>query len=162
MKGICHTWSRGRFISPSLPVGDDWYLNLNSQKRSPGRNLGQHRWVRRSGTASRGTVVLVFCLRMRSFPRAEVLTISLEKKCPHRTRDESQSQERLLVLPFPTLPLRSRECVAKLLESVFLGKLGKLASLGPGDRDNRVANIKCMIRGRHKLLLNNVHTVFHS
>ena len=75
MKGICHIWSRGRLISLSLPVGDDWYLNLNSQKRPPGRNLGEHRLVRRSGTTSRGTVVLVFCLRMRSFPRAEVSTI---------------------------------------------------------------------------------------
>ena len=75
MKGICHIWSRGRLISPSLPVGDDWYLNLNSQKRPPSRNLGEHRSVRRSGTTSRGTVVLVFCLRMRSFPRTEVPTI---------------------------------------------------------------------------------------
>ena len=77
MKGICHKWSRGRLISPSMPVGDDWYLKLSSQKRSPGRNLGEHRLVRRSGTASRGTVILVFCLRMRSFPRTEVLTIFL-------------------------------------------------------------------------------------
>ena len=75
MKGICHIWSRGRLISPSLPVGDDWYLNLNSKKRPPGRNLGEHRLVRRSGTTSRGTVVLVFCLRMRSFLRTEVPTI---------------------------------------------------------------------------------------
>ena len=75
MKGICHIWSRGRLISPLLPVGDDWYLNLNSQKRPPGRNLGEHRLVRRSGTTSRGTVVLVFCLRMRSFPRTEFPTI---------------------------------------------------------------------------------------
>ena len=78
-KGICDLWSRGRLISPSLPVGDDWYLNLSSQKRSPGRNLGEHRLVRRSGTASRGTVVLAFCLRMRSFPRTEVLTIFLSQ-----------------------------------------------------------------------------------
>ena len=75
MKGICHIWFRGRLISPSMPVGDDWYLNLNSQKRPPGRNLGEHRSVRRSGTTSRGTVVLVFCLRMRSFPRTEFPTI---------------------------------------------------------------------------------------
>ena len=74
MKGICHIWSRGRLISPSMPVGDDWYLNLNSQKRPPGRNLGEHRLVRRSGATSRGTVVLVICLRMRSFPRTEVPT----------------------------------------------------------------------------------------
>ena len=75
MKGICHIWSRGRLISPSMPVGDDWYLNLNSQKRPPSRNLGEHRLVRRSGATSRGTVVLVFYLRMRSFLRTEVPTI---------------------------------------------------------------------------------------
>ena len=75
MKGICHIWSRGRLISPSMPVGDDWYLNLNSQKRPPGRNLGEHRLVRRSGATSSDTVVLVFCLRMRSFSRTEVATI---------------------------------------------------------------------------------------
>ena len=79
MKGICHMWSRGRLISPSMPVGNDWYLNLNSQKRPPGRNLGEHRLVRRSGTTSRGTVVLVLCLRMRSFPRTEVPTIFMER-----------------------------------------------------------------------------------
>ena len=75
MKGICHIWSRGRLVSPLLPVGDDWYLNLNSQKRPPGRNLGEHRLVRRSGTTSRGTVGLVFCLRMRIFPRTEIPSI---------------------------------------------------------------------------------------
>ena len=52
-------WSRGRLISPSLPVGDDRYLNLSSQKRPTGLNLGENRLVRRSGTTSRGTVVLV-------------------------------------------------------------------------------------------------------
>ena len=67
MKGICFTWSRGRLISPSLPVGDDWYLKLGSQKRPTGRNLGGNRLVRRSGTASRGTALLVFSLRMRNF-----------------------------------------------------------------------------------------------
>ena len=80
MKGICLIWSRGRLISPSLPVGDDWYLNLNSQKRPPGRNLGEHRLVRRSGTASRSTVLLVLCLRMRSFPRTEVFPHIPDKK----------------------------------------------------------------------------------
>ena len=60
MKGICHVWSKGRLISPSVPVGDDWYLNLNSQKRPPGRNLGEHRLVQRSGATSRGTALLVF------------------------------------------------------------------------------------------------------
>ena len=79
MKGICQIWSRGRLISPSMPVGDDWYLNLNSQKRPPGRNLGEHRLVRRSGTTSGGTVVLVFCSRMRSIPRVEVPTIFMAR-----------------------------------------------------------------------------------
>ena len=68
-------WSRGRLISPSLPVGDDRYLNLSSQKRPTGRNLGGNPLVRRSGATSRGTVVLVFCLRMRRFFLALVLTI---------------------------------------------------------------------------------------
>ena len=81
MEGICHIWSRGRRISPSMPVGDDWYLNLNSQKRPPGRNLGEHRSVRRSGTTSRGTVVLVFCLRMCSLARTEIPTIFMEEIC---------------------------------------------------------------------------------
>ena len=66
MNGICLIWSRGRLISPSLLIGDNRYLNLSSQKRPTGRNLGGNRSVRRSGTTSRGTVVLVFCLRMRS------------------------------------------------------------------------------------------------
>ena len=55
-------------LPPSLPVGDDRYLNLSSQKRPTVRSLGGNRLVRRSGTTSRGTVVLVFCLRMRRFP----------------------------------------------------------------------------------------------
>ena len=76
MKGICHLWSRGRHFSPSLP--GDRYLKLCSQKRSPGRNLGEHRLVRRSGTASRSTTLLVFCLRMRSLLRTE-LTILVGK-----------------------------------------------------------------------------------
>ena len=78
MKGVCHKWSRGRHFSPSLP--GDRYLNLGSpQKRPPGRNLGEHRLVRRSGATSRGTVVLVFRLRMRIFPWTEVLTIFMGK-----------------------------------------------------------------------------------
>ena len=79
MKGICHIWSRGRHFSPSLPAGDDRYLKLSPPKRSPGRNLGEHCLVRRSGTASRGTALLVFNLRMRNFPRTEVLIICMEK-----------------------------------------------------------------------------------
>ena len=74
LSGFCCRRRRG-CLSSLLPVGDDWYLNLNSQKRPPGRNLGEHRLVRRSGATSRGTVVLVFCLRMRNFPRTEVPTI---------------------------------------------------------------------------------------
>ena len=70
----CLIWSRGRLISPSLPVGDDRYLNLSSQKRPTGRNLGGNRLVRRSGTTSRGTVVLVFYLRMRTLLGTYVLT----------------------------------------------------------------------------------------
>ena len=80
MNGICLIWSRGRLISPSLPVGDDRYLNLSSQKRPTGRNLGGNRSVRRSGTTSRGTVVLVFCLGMRSFPVCLVLAIFVGMK----------------------------------------------------------------------------------
>ena len=64
----------------TLPVGDDRCLNLSSQERPTGRNLGGNRLVRRSGTTSRGTVVLVFCLRMRSFPLTLVLTIFMGMK----------------------------------------------------------------------------------
>ena len=80
MKGICHTWSRGQNFSSSLP--SDWYLKLSSQKQWPGRNLGEHRLVRRSGTASRGTALLVFCLRMRSIQWAEALFVV--RHCSHR------------------------------------------------------------------------------
>ena len=80
MNGICLIWSRGRLISPSLPVGDDRYLNLSSQKRPTSRNLGGNRLVRRSGATSRGTVVLLFCLRMRSFPLTLHLTIFVGMK----------------------------------------------------------------------------------
>ena len=73
MKGICHIWSRGRHFSPSMP--GDRYLKLSPQKRPPGRNLGEHRLVRRSGTTSRGTALLVFGLRMRSFLRTKARTI---------------------------------------------------------------------------------------
>ena len=68
MNGICLIWSRGRLISPSLPVGDDRYLNLSSQKLPTGRNLGGNRLVRRSSTTFRGTVFLVFFLLMRRSP----------------------------------------------------------------------------------------------
>ena len=79
MNGICLIWSRGRLISLSLPVGDDRYLNLSSQKRPTCRNLGGNRLVRRSDAASRCTVVSVFVLRMRRFPLTIVLTIFVGK-----------------------------------------------------------------------------------
>ena len=47
------TCGRGRNFSPSLP--GDRYLRFSWQKRSPGRNFGEHRLVRRSGTASIGS-----------------------------------------------------------------------------------------------------------
>ena len=72
--------SRGRLISPSLPVGDDRYLNLCSHKRPTGRNLDGNRSVQRSGTTSRGTFVLVFCLGVRRFPLALILTTFVEMK----------------------------------------------------------------------------------
>ena len=50
MNGICLIWSRGRLISPSLPVGDDRYMNLILQKRPTRGKLGGNRLVRRSGT----------------------------------------------------------------------------------------------------------------
>ena len=70
MNGICLIWSRGRLISPSLPVGDDRYLNLSLQKRPTGRNLGGYRLVRRSGTTSRGCCLGVL------FAHAQVLSNS--------------------------------------------------------------------------------------
>ena len=57
-----------------------WTL-AHPKKRPPGRNLGEHRSVRRSGTVSRGTVVLPLCLRMRSQLRAKVI-IFVGKKYP--------------------------------------------------------------------------------
>jgi len=72
MKAICHQWSRGRHVSPSLP--GDRYQKLSSQKQSPGRNFGEHRLVRRSGTASSGTAPLYFSLRMRRCPITDYLT----------------------------------------------------------------------------------------
>ena len=77
-------WSRGRLISPSLPVDDDRYLNFSLEKRSPGRNIEEPCSVRRSGTASRGTFVLALSLRMRSIVRSEVLSICMVKKYPRR------------------------------------------------------------------------------
>ena len=59
MNGICLIWSRGRLISPSLPVGDDRYLNLSSQKRPTGRNLGGNRSD--DALAPRPEVLLSWC-----------------------------------------------------------------------------------------------------
>ena len=67
-------------MSPSLPVGDDRYLNLSSQKRPRDRNLGGNRSVRRSGTTSRGNVVLVFCLSMRRLSLTLVVAIFVGMK----------------------------------------------------------------------------------
>ena len=53
---------------PPLPVGGDRYLNLSSQKRPTGRNLGGNRLVRRSGTTSRGTVVFFFLFAHAQVP----------------------------------------------------------------------------------------------
>ena len=44
MNGICLIWSRGRLISPSLPVGDDRYLNLSSGPKSRGASFGTTLW----------------------------------------------------------------------------------------------------------------------
>ena len=77
MNGICLMWSKGRLISPSLPVDDDRYLNLSSQKRPTGRNLGVNRSVRLSGTTSRDTVeneLHDYITAFTSFPRASFLT----------------------------------------------------------------------------------------
>ena len=60
---------------PLLHVGDDRYLNLSSQRPPIDRNLGGNRFVRRSGTTSRSTVVMAFCLLMRRLPLTLVLTI---------------------------------------------------------------------------------------
>ena len=73
IKGICHIWSRGRRFSPSMP--EDRYLKLSPQKRPLGRNLEEHRLVRRSATASRGTALLAFGFRMRCPPINKVFTI---------------------------------------------------------------------------------------
>ena len=47
MSGICLIWLRGRLISPSLPVGDDWYLNLTKATSGPkfrGASFGTTLW----------------------------------------------------------------------------------------------------------------------
>ena len=62
----------------SVTIGIDRYLS--SQKRPTDRNLGGNRSVRRSGSTSRGSVVLVFCLRVHRFPLTLVLTIFVGMK----------------------------------------------------------------------------------
>ena len=57
MNGICLIWSRGRLISPSLPVGDDRYLNLSSQKRA--KISGEIVWY--DALAPRLEVLLSWC-----------------------------------------------------------------------------------------------------
>ena len=59
MNGICVICSGGRFISPSLPVDDDRYLNLSSQKRPTGRISGEI--VRYDALAPRPEVLLPWC-----------------------------------------------------------------------------------------------------
>ena len=71
----CHTWSGGRYFSPSLP--GDRYLKLSSEKRSPGRNLREHGLVRRSGITSRRSHFLGFEFAHARFP--EFLTIWVGK-----------------------------------------------------------------------------------
>ena len=46
-------------LPPSLPVGDDRYLNLSSQKRPTGRNLGEIVWY--DALAPRPEVLLAWC-----------------------------------------------------------------------------------------------------
>ena len=60
IKKYIYIWSKGRLISPSLPVGDDRYLNLSSQKRATGRNLGGNRSVY-DALAPRPEVLLSRC-----------------------------------------------------------------------------------------------------
>ena len=55
---------------PSVPTGV-WTLARKS-------NLGEHRSVRRCGTASKVAVVRLCCMRMRGFSRIEVFTIFLK------------------------------------------------------------------------------------
>ena len=112
MKGIYHFWCRGRYFSPSLP--GDRYLKLGSQKRSPGRSLGEHCSVRHSGTASRGTVVVVFPLRMRRLPRTHVLP------CIRQLRPQ---YERQLKIRCPTETTRSQPFSSQLTKLKTVSKL---------------------------------------
>ena len=130
MKGICHIWSRGRLISPSLPVGDDWYL-----KRPTGRNLGGNRLVRRSGTTSRGTALLVFYLRMRSFPRTEVLTQPRSQGFSPSRGEEG----------------RRKALGTRLVLTIFLGKTSALGQL-------YASSLSLLFLGHRSLMKNKTQT----
>ena len=66
----------GISLSYCLATGiETWF-----QKRSPWRNLGEHRQVGRSSTTSIGTALSVFSERVRSFHRTEFLTMCVRKK----------------------------------------------------------------------------------
>ena len=54
-----------------------WNLAHKSDHRA--EIFGEHRSARRSGTASRGTALLVLSLRMRSFPKTEFDSICVGK-----------------------------------------------------------------------------------
>ena len=106
MNGICLIWSRGRLISPSLPVGDDRYLNLSSQKRPTGRNLGGNRLVRRSGTTSRGTVLIFRLLCKLSVLLVHAQLPSFSCSCP-------------ISFPESTFPLSSGTGNKRLWDKAF-------------------------------------------
>ena len=119
MNGICLVWSRGRLISPSLPVGDDRYLNLSSEKRPTGRNLGGNRLVRRSGATSRGTALLTFSLRMRAFLTTEFLTICLRKR---RIGTTNYTPTKLFKTKFTDEKLLEMLAVLKILKFITIMK----------------------------------------
>ena len=54
------SYGLGADLSLPLPVGDDGYLNLSSQKRPTGRNLGEIVWY--DALAPRPEVLLPWCL----------------------------------------------------------------------------------------------------
>ena len=58
-RDLSHTVQGPTFLSLNAwrQVSETWL-----QKRSPGRNLGKHRLVRRSGTTSRGTALILLYL----------------------------------------------------------------------------------------------------
>ena len=137
MKGICHIWSRDRHFSPSMP--GDRYLKLSPQKRPPGRNLGEHRLVRRSGTTSRGTALLVFGLHMRSFLRTKARTICKGNTYPDKYTTLlmvllvlvsftcKYYDLRLVILPFYTVS-HTTTCICYVFGSLtFIGEITLLS-----------------------------------